>query len=51
MDLQDQPYNGLAMITAFTRGQSLVGMDGVVAESETDTAITATVSSRCAIQN
>ena len=26
----DQPFNGLAMITAFTRGQSLIGMDKLV---------------------
>ena len=34
----DQPYNSLAMITAFTRGQGLVGMDdgGVLSDQVAD---------------
>ena len=32
----DQPYNSLAMITAFTRGQSLLDMDRVLPGQATD---------------
>ena len=55
---QDQPFNGLAMITAFTRGQDLVHIDSVAAaaakteaEASSDSIETVESSSAHNIQN